>query len=105
MEADAHLDAPVGCFGGVALHQCRLNLDGAAHRLQGAGELHQETVASALDLAPAVLDEEPPQLALMLGQQSERQRFVPLRQGAVADHVGEHDGREPAFAVDRHVLP
>jgi hypothetical protein len=73
--------------------------------LQRARELHEEPVADGVDLAPAMLEKNGPELALMLGQQIERQRLVALRQGAVADHVGEHDGCELAFGAFRRHRP
>ena len=88
----------------LLLDQRRLDRDGAARCLQRAAELHEEPVAGSFDLVSAVLEKDGPQPALMLGQQIERQRFVALRQRAVADHVGEHDRRELALgAFRRHV--
>jgi hypothetical protein len=99
MEADAHLDAPLGRRGRVALYDRLLNLKGAAHRLQRAGEHHQETVADLFDFAPAVLRKDRPQQLLLLVEQRQRQRLVALRQRAVAHHVGEHDGSELAVLL------
>jgi len=45
-----------------------LNRDGAAHRLQRAGELDKKSVTDRFDLVAAVLNENRSQQALMLRQ-------------------------------------
>ena len=55
IDADAEFDAPVGRHVGVALRHSALHLDGAAHRIDDAGELDQDAVAGGLDDAAAVL--------------------------------------------------
>ena len=55
IDADAELDAPLRRHVGVALGHPALHLDGAAHRIDDAGELDQQAVAGGLDDAAAVL--------------------------------------------------
>ncbi|MFO1055932.1 MAG: hypothetical protein U1E53_03080 [Dongiaceae bacterium] len=57
IDADAELDAAVGRHVDGAFRHADLDLGGAAHRVDDAGELHQHAVAgrrrSARDLRPA----------------------------------------------------
>src|SRR5262249_30741284 len=55
MNADAELDAPVWRDTCVALYHAFLNLDRAAHRVDQAAELDNQSVAGALDHT-AVMD-------------------------------------------------
>ena len=78
-----------------------LNLDGAAHRVDDAGELHQQAVAGGLDDATAVLvdlgiDEFAP-MRIPLG---ERALLVRTHKATVAGDIGRENGREPS----RHAL-
>ena len=54
MDANAKHDAPVRRDAGVALDQCGLHLDSAAHRVDNAAELDEAAVAGALNDAPVV---------------------------------------------------
>ena len=57
LNADAELDASFGRQAGVALDQAALHLDGAPHRVNGAAELDDAAVSSALDdTAPMSFD-------------------------------------------------
>ena len=87
----------------VALPHGALELDGEAHRVDDAGELHQGAVAHELDGAAAVLrglwlDE---LLAVGL-ERGERARLVLAHQAAIADHVGGEDRRQPTFLARFH---
>ena len=104
MQADPHLDAAVTREARVPLAQAALDLDGAPGGLDGTGELHQEPVADRIDLASAGRCEESAQEAALLGQEIQGKRLVPLGEGAVSHHVGDHDGRKPALLLD-HRLP
>jgi len=97
VDADAQHDAPLGAGRGVPLDERLLDLDGRAHGLERARELDEEPVADRLHLGPAVPDEDRPDETPVLLEQLEREGLVPLGEGGVADHVGEHDGGEPAL--------
>ena len=55
VDADAEFDARLVGRAAVAVGHAGLDLDGAAHRLDDAGELDQQAVAGALDDAAAVV--------------------------------------------------
>jgi hypothetical protein len=57
MDADAELDPLLGRQDGILLCHLALDLDGAAHRVDGTGELHQHAVAGGLDDAAAMRGE------------------------------------------------
>ena len=79
--------------------ECALDLDGTACAGERAGKLDEETVSDGFDLSPAVLRKCLPQQVALLVEQFERERFVPLRQRAVAHHVRKHDGRQPSVLL------
>ena len=54
VDADAELDARLVGRAAVAVGHAGLDGDGAAHRLDGAGEIDQQAIAGALDDAAAV---------------------------------------------------
>ncbi len=97
MDADSDADLPFDGLRLIALAEGSLQSNGALHRRQCAGEFDQKTVAGRFHLAPAVPRENGANDHSMLLQQLQRERLVPLRQRAVAHHVGEHNGGE--FAV------
>ena len=100
VDADAELDAAVVLRGAVAVGHAGLDGDGAAHRLDGAGEIDQQAVAGALDDAAAVRrDMGFDELAEMRLEPAQRAFLVVPHQPAVADHVGRQDGRELAFGA------
>ena len=55
IDADAELDALLRGDTGIALGHPALHRDGAAHRIDDAGEFDQQAVAGGLDDAAAVL--------------------------------------------------
>ena len=74
-----------------------LDLDGAAHRFDDAGELGDDRVAPGVHLAPVMAREKLRHDRAVAVQPLERRRLVGRHQGAVALRVGEEDGRELAF--------
>jgi hypothetical protein len=92
VDADAEFDAAVIQRGAVAVGHAGLDGDGAAHGLDGAGEIHQETVAGALDDAAAMGgDVRFDDLAEMRLEEPQRALLVVAHQPAVTDHVGRQD--------------
>ena len=94
VQPDAQQHAVVRLGGPVVRVQGRLDGNGAGGGGEGAGKLHEEGVTDGLDFPAAVrcekrADEPPVGLEKLQGQP-----FVPLGEGAVAHHVGEHDDRE-----------
>src|SRR5256885_2472538 len=73
-----------------------LDLDGTAGAGECAGKLDEETVANGFDLPPPMLAKYVPQQVAVLVEKVERERLIPLRQRAVAHHVGKHDGGQPS---------
>ena len=55
IDADAKPDAPLVGHIGLAVDHPALHLDGAAHRVDDAGEFRQQAVAGVLDDAAAML--------------------------------------------------
>ena len=100
VDADAEFDARLVGRAAVAVGHAGLDGDGAAHRLDGAGEIDQQAVAGALDDAAAVGgDMRLDQLAEMALQALQRAFLVAAHQPAVAGDVGRQDGGEPAFGA------
>ena len=91
----------------VALDHAALQLDGRAHRLDGAAELDQHAVADRLDdAAMEALDDRRHQLGEMRAQIDQRLLLVGAHHAAVAVDVREQDGREPPVgAVVGHRRP
>ena len=72
-----------------------LHLDGAAHRIDDAGELDQQAVAGRLDDAAAMLgDLRIDQLGAQRLEAAERALLVGSHQPRVADDIGGKDGGE-----------
>ena len=100
VDADAELDARLVGRAAVAVGHAGLDGDGAAHRLDGAGEIDQQAVAGALDDAAAVGgDMRLDQLAEVALQALQRAFLVAAHQPAVAGDIGRQDGGEPAFGA------
>src|SRR5262245_53400262 len=55
IDADSKLDTLVGRHIGVAIGHTALNINGAAHSIDHADELHQNAIACCLDDAAAML--------------------------------------------------
>jgi hypothetical protein len=82
-----------------------LDGDRTTSGIQGTRELNKEPVANSLDFSPAVLGERRPEQGSLFVQQLKGQGFVLLDQGAVADHVGEHDGGRSPLLVTHEAIP
>ena len=98
IDADAEFAAPILRHLGVALAHAALDIDGAAHCIDDAGEFDEETVPGRLYDAAAVLDDlgieqHPPVLLELL----EGALLVQPHQPAVADDIRRQDRRKLAF--------
>ena len=94
MNADAELDAALGRQARIALDQAVLHFDRAAHRVDYAAKLDEDSVAGALDDAPVMRgDGGIDQVAAQPPQPRERAILVRAREPAVADDVGDQDRR------------
>src|SRR5437867_3104692 len=80
----------------VPLAKFRLDVNRTPDRRQCAGKLNQKTVANRVNLTTVMERENCPNHFPMFLQQFQRERFVPLRQCAVTDEVGEHDSSQSA---------
>jgi hypothetical protein len=97
-EIDAHakLDAPRSRHTRIPQSHLALNLGCAAHRVDDAGELYEQSVAGGLDDAPAMLlDLGIAQLPPDRLQCRERAFLVLAHQPRVAGDVGRQDRCEP----------
>ena len=89
IDPDTELDAPLVRHSDVAFGHLLLNLDGATHRIDNAGELDQQPVASRLNNAAAMLlDLWVGKLASQLLQRSESAFFVRSHQTRIASDIG-----------------
>jgi hypothetical protein len=87
----------------IALGEGALDLGGAGHRVDHAGELGQEAVAHELDDAPpAPGDGRFDQLLVVGLDGGQGADLVGAHEAAVAGHVGGQDGGKPAFDVLGH---
>ena len=98
VDADAEFDARVLRHVGVLRGHAALDFDRAAHRIDGAGELHQHAVAGGLDDAAAMrgdtgIDQ---RLAQRLSV-GERAFLVATHQAAVAGDIRRQHRRQPPF--------
>src|SRR5215813_14126523 len=77
-----------------------LDLDGAAQRVDDAGELDQQPVTHGLHQATATLDDLGLEDFLQISEEPGPRPFlVTVAQPAIADHIGDEDGSKPAFHV------
>src|SRR6202011_6249281 len=96
IDPDTELDALLLRHPDVAFSHLLLNLDGATHRIDNAGELDQQPVASRLNNAAAVLlDLWVGKLASQLLQRSESAFFVRSHQTRISSELGRQDRCEP----------
>lgn len=97
LDTGAEQHAPRRRLVGAAPVHPALDLDGAGHRRDAAGELDQEPVARGLDQATAMRrDARVDQLAAVALQVGQRAGLVLAHQPAVAGGVQGEDGDEPA---------
>ena len=98
VNADAELDPAVRGAAALRSAIAALHLDRAAHRIDDAGEFHQQAVAGGLDDAATVFgDLGIDQLAPVRFQPCERPFLVRTHQPRVAGHIGGEDRGQPAF--------
>jgi len=96
MDADAELYALVLGHLGIAGDHPTLNVDGAAHGVDDAGELGQQPVARRLHQPSVMLGELGiEQGSAMSLQLPDRAFLVGAHQPAIASDIGRQDGREP----------
>src|SRR5262249_55288749 len=96
IDPDAELDPPIRRYTGVAQRHLALHFDGAANRVDDAGELDQQPVTHGSDDAAAVfldlrIDERAPQLL----QPFERSLLVLPDKPRVTRDIRRQDGRQP----------
>ena len=97
MDADTALDALFWRQASIALCYAALEFDGAAHCIDDAAEFDDCAIASALNNAPVVnCDGWVDQIAPKAAKTRERTLLVGAGKPAVADDVGDQDGRELA---------
>src|SRR3954470_1807141 len=94
VNADFKLDPPVGGDVGVALGQAALDFDRALRGFQSAPEFNEKSIADGFDLDAVKTGKNLTEQSAVLFQQLEGELIITLSQGAVAHHVGEHDGGE-----------
>src|SRR6202040_3639292 len=96
IDPDTELDALLLRHPDVAFGHLLLNLDGATHRIDNAGELDQQPVASRFNNAAAVLlDLRVGKLASQPLQRSESALLVRSHQTRIASDIGLQDRCEP----------
>ena len=92
MDADAKLDAALGRHAGVALDHAVLHFDRETHRVHYAAELHNGSIAGALDDAAMVHgDYGINQIAADRPKPRQRTIFVRAGEPRIADDVGHQD--------------
>src|SRR3989338_1483862 len=101
METYADQQRMTGKSARVAFMQSSLDLDCATAGVEGAREFYEESISNGLDLRTFVRSEKRTEQRAMLFKKRQRSLLILLSEGAVADHVGEHDGGESSCAIDR----
>src|SRR5580698_441109 len=92
VNSDAKLDALIGRDARIALDHAVLDRDGAAHGVDYAAKLDDDSVAGALDDPPAMRSNGGiHQIAVQLPQPRERSLLVGAHKSAVADSIGDQD--------------
>ena len=100
VDADAQHDRVAGGRSGVARGHFALDVDGAAHGVDDAGELDEQAVADGLDDPPAMpVDLGVGDLAPDRLQGKQRPLLVLAHQPGIADDIGRQDRRQPAFGA------
>ena len=83
-----------------------LNVEGTSGRFESALEGDHKCVPDCLNLAAVELGENGSQKPVVPLEQRKRARLIGLGPGAVADHVGEHDGgQSTAFLAHAQATP
>ena len=95
MDTDAELNATLGRKAGVTLDHTVLHLDGAAHSVDHAAELNENSVAGALHYAPVMYGNgRVDQIAPERPQPRQCPILVSAGKSAVSDHIRRQDRRE-----------
>ena len=98
IDTDAQDDVAILGLTAVRGGHALLQIDGALHGVDGAGELDQHAVAGHLEDAALMLGDQWLQHLLAPGlERGQRAGLIVLHQPAVADHVGGQDGSEAAL--------
>src|SRR6516165_5786633 len=104
VDTDAKRDAPPGRNGGIAYRHRLLHLDGAAHRIDDAGEFDEQPVAGSLhDASAMLLDLGVRQFAAQRRQGCMCALLVLLHEARIAGGIGGQYGGQPA--LDPLLLP
>ena len=98
-DADAEAHLPAGRIGHVAGAQAFLDVDGAAHRLDGAGKFGEHGVARGIENPPAGARDEVVHHRAIGGEPPQRLLLVFGDELAVAGDVGSENGRD--FSIHR----
>src|ERR1700682_1711554 len=98
-DADAEAHLPAGRIGRVAGAQAFLDVEGAAHRLDGAGKFGEHGVARGIENPPAGAGDEVVHHRAIGGEPPQRLLLVFGDELAVAGNVGSENGRD--FSVHR----
>ena len=85
-----------GCLAVIVRPQLSLKLLGALHGVDDRGKVYQESIAHELDDLSVMLRHCLPDDVVMDFEQAQRTGFVSPHLMTKADHVGEHDRREPS---------
>ena len=89
IDSDAELDPAFHRHIGIVLNHRPLDFDGAAHRINDAGELDEQPIAGSLDdAAPVLLDLGIRQLAPDRLQRAERPFLVRPHQQRITGNIG-----------------
>ena len=98
VDADAEQDPAIRRHPDVALRHAPLHLDGTLDRIDDAGELDQQAVASGLDEAPLVLGDRRVDEFFAVGLElRERAGLVRLHQPAVTDDISRKNRCQPSL--------
>ena len=98
IDADAQEDVLIGGYACVLRLHRLLQVDGAFHGVDDAGELDKDAVAHDLEDAPALLrDQWHQDIVTARPQQRHRAGLILLHEPAVADHVGGKNRGEAAL--------
>src|SRR5262245_29924943 len=94
---NSDLDLPFSRSIGIALRHPALDFDGTLSRFQRAVELDEKTVADRFNFRAMETRKNFAEQPAMFLQQFQRKLVVALTEGAVAHHVGKHDGCQLAL--------
>ena len=92
---DSELDS-LGSRPLVMIEEHTLYVNRAFQRLERARELHEEAIPHSVDLAAAVRLEDRTHERALGFQETKGEGLVPLGEGRITHHIGEHDGGEPS---------